>query len=376
MPRIGIFLVSLLMSFSIKAVSNGDLLKNLSSRLHELPHKKGALIKSFNQHSQSYIYDQALAIIAFSKAQDKKNAKKLLEGLESLQMQDGSLYFSYFLDGSSPYPREGDKRIAGAISWVAIAANHYQYRFRSKEFVGFNQKILNYLKTQMETLKVNGELVKAIKFAPSDLPSTPFRESDTAALEHNLDAYIAFHQFNRMNKKTQVEALWLKKFILSMWDKTRSHFWSGASLAQGIINKSELYLDNQTWSLLALDKEDLKKISAKEALEFNCDSLFVQHEGITGFLDSKPTRGPASEIFVWSEGTLGQILAMKKIGSDFKCGTFSANELLQSVKKMKKKDGGIAYSTTTKNPDFTTSSSVAGTAWMYFAQNNFNPFQF
>jgi len=36
-------------------------------------------------------------------------------------------------------------------------------------------------------------------------------------------------------------------------------------------------------------------------------------------------------------------------------------------------DGGIAYATI-KNSDFTTSSSVAGTAWYYFIANSINPF--
>ena len=37
--------------------------------------------------------------------------------------------------------------------------------------------------------------------------------------------------------------------------------------------------------------------------------------------------------------------------------------------------GGIPYATFTDNTDFTTSSSVAGVSWLYFAQQGFNPFQ-
>jgi hypothetical protein len=73
--------------------------------------------------------------------------------------------------------------------------------------------------------------------------------------------------------------------------------------------------------------------------------------------------------FVWSEGTLGQVLAMNKAG--FQC---AKKDFIAEVNKMKKADGGIAYATSATNPDFTTSSSVAGTAWMYFASNGINPF--
>src|SRR5690606_33872465 len=161
--------------------------------------------------------------------------------------------------------------------------------------------------------------------------------------------------------------------ILAMWDKSDSHFWSGATIKSGSINKSELYLDNQTWSLLALHKTDLKEIKPHDALELNCDTFMVSHEGITGFMDSKPTRRPASSKFVWSEGTLGQVLAMKKM--NFHCDDYKTEAFMSWMEKMKKHDGGIAYSTSTPNKDFTTSSSVAGTAWLYFAQKGINPFQ-
>jgi hypothetical protein len=380
MPGILLFLVGALCALSVSAIPNHELIKNLSSRLHELPEGRGTLIKSFSNHTQSYIYDQALAIITFTKENDLVTAKKLLHGLESLQLADGSLYFSYYLDGKSPYPQEGDKRFAGAISWVALAAIHFQHKFKSKDFLAFNYRLLTYLHTQMQPIRLNGNSIKALSFAPSDIKSTPWAENETAALEHNLDAYAAFLHFTEINKTTkwQSDVKDLKKFILNMWDKDRSHFWSGANLKTGHINKSELYLDNQTWSLLALDSATLKEINPSEALKLNCETLFVEHEGINGLMDSKPARRPASSQFVWSEGTLGQILAMRKLrkmeNRTIYCNEKTSTELLGSIKKMKKSDGGIAYSTTTVNPDFTTSSSVAGTAWLYFASNDFNPF--
>src|SRR5690606_4450347 len=141
----------------------------LSNRIKDLPNGRGSLIKSFTNHSQSYIYDQALAIIAFTKAGDQRNAKRLLQGLTSLQLKDGSLYFSYYLDGKSPYPKEGDKRFAGAIAWVALAATHYQNKFHHKEFVQFNKNILTYMNREMISIEVKGTATRALRFAPSDI---------------------------------------------------------------------------------------------------------------------------------------------------------------------------------------------------------------
>lgn len=362
-----------LFSIGSMAVTNQEILNNLRSRIVPLEGHR-SLIKSFSEHTQSYIYDQALAIITFTKARERETAAKLLRGLSSLQKKDGSLYFSYNLDGSSPYPAEGDRRYAGAIAWVALAATHYQAEFESQEFVPFNLKLLTWLRSEFKPVTLSGNYHEAVRFGPSDISTSKWNESETMALEHNLDAYAAYVHFAKLNPdyEWKLEIASLREFILSMWDKGRSHFWSGADLRTGKINKEELYLDNQTWSLLALDIDTLKKIDAHQALALNCESLYVEHEGITGFADSKPTRGPMKYEFVWSEGTLGQIMAMEKAG--YSCEKKNAVELLSSVKKMKKSDGGIAYATTTTNPDFTTSSSVAGTTWMYFASNGINPF--
>jgi len=199
------------------AIPNADLMSNLRSRLH--PYKAGGtLIKSFTNHSQSYIYDQALAVIAFSKHGDKKSAQGLLLSLSKLQKTDGSLYFSYYLNGQSPYPTEGDKRYAGAIAWVALAAITYQSEFKSKDFLNFNSKVLKYLASEMKATTIEGKKLKAIRFAPSNIKTTAWDESETAALEHNLDAYAAFIHFAQINndRRWNKNANELKEFILTM----------------------------------------------------------------------------------------------------------------------------------------------------------------
>lgn len=355
-----------LFSTSAFADIHQDLLTNLEKRIVKVK-GNGSLIQSYPKHKQSYIYDQALAIIAFSRARDQKNARALMKGLQELQLPDGSLYFSYNMDGTSPYPAEGDRRFAGAIAWVALAATHYQAEFATKEFIAFNLRILSYMSSEIIPYG-------SLRFSPSDIASTPWKENEVAALEHNLDAFAAFTHFSALNADSswKKEIQILKKFSLSLWDKDRSHFWSGMNVRTKKINRDEMYLDNQTWSVLALDDETLKKIKSKDALALNCDEFYTEAVGISGFFDSRPTRGLLRHEFVWSEGSLGQIMAMEKAG--FRCGQKSNAELTASVLKMKTGDGGIAYATKSSNPDFTTASSVAGTAWMWLALNKVNPF--
>jgi hypothetical protein len=369
-----------LLAFEVSAISDQDLLMMLSSRIHPLNLERGSLIKSFSDKEQSYVYDQALAIISFTQANEKDKARKLLKAFKSLQLSDGSLYFSYYLDGTSPYPAEGDKRIAGALSWVALAAIQYQKKFKSEEFLDFNKRLLTYLSGEIFPIEVKGKKASALRFAPHDFPDTAFRENDTAALEHNLDAYAAFYHFSKINHHSEWKNTvnGLRDFILSMWDQNKSHFWSGANFSSSAINKSEYYLDNQSWSVLALDERTLGEISAFKALEMNCEIFLVKRSDLHGFYDSRPVRAPAETTFVWSEGTLGQAMAMKRMNQlsrkKVSCGELTSADFLEAVKRMQKEDGGIAYSTKTSNKDFTESSSVAGTAWLYFAIKDFNPF--
>lgn len=347
----------------------------------KIKNNKGSLIKSYSNHSQSYIYDQALAIIAFSSAHDKNSARKLLQGLSHLLLTDGSLYFSYNLDGTSPYPQEGDLRISGAIAWVALAATHYQKNFYSTEFKVFNQKILHYLSSQIMPIDHKNETLHAVRFAPNDFKSTLFNETEVLALEHNLDAYVAFNEFGKVNQSLEWKdkADHLYNFIMHLWDSRNAHFWPGMNLKTKEISKSELYLDNQTWSLLALDEKTLSRLDPESALELNCEVFLKNENNLFGFMDSKPANRPSPHSFIWSEGTIGHLMAMKKIekinNKEILCEKKSAEYFIETVKKMKQSDGGIAYSTATHHPDFSNASSVAGTAWLYFAMKKINPFE-
>jgi hypothetical protein len=364
----------LLLSSSLKAMTDQDLLRYLRGTI--VPIKdRGSLIQSFSKKDQSYIYDQALAIIAFSHSGEFDNARALLQGLKSLQLDDGSLYFSYYLNGKSPYPEAGDRRYAGAIAWVALAAATFQNTFASGEFVSFNQKILTYLSEQMRYAKYQGKSFAAITFAPSNLPYTTWNENEVAALEHNLDAYAAFSAFQKLNP----DPIWqqrvdeLENFISVMWDPSRQHFWSGFNFQDKSINKDEYYLDNQSWSFLTIPPKLLRTFSS-DALVRNCKWLLTEFEGKKGFFDGRPTNRQAEHKFIWSEGTAGQLLAMKRAKLT-SCGESSTKNLEADLKMLKNPDGGIAYATTSKNPDFTTLSSVAGTAWTYFLLKDFNPFR-
>ena len=52
----------------------------------------------------------------------------------------------------------------------------------------------------------------------------------------------------------------------------------------------------------------------------------------------------------------------------------SSDQMLESLNYMVDKLGAMPYTTQNANPDFTSSGSVAGTAWLYYANQDKNPY--
>jgi len=132
-------MLACLLGSGLVAASEDSLILHLDKRLHFSKHSDSAFIQSFENRDQSYVYDQALAIITYSHEKNLKKADALIEALKKVQLKDGSLYFSYYQDGKSPYPLEGDKRFAGALAWLALSLGHYQKAFASQKHHDFRQ---------------------------------------------------------------------------------------------------------------------------------------------------------------------------------------------------------------------------------------------
>lgn len=374
-----LFLTIMGVSLVSHASEKDKLLQAMKKRVVMNKPLGSSFIKSFAKRDVSYIYDQALAIMTFVHAKDQTTAHSLLTTVQKLYHKDGPLHFAYMTEGSSAFDGDEVRVIHGALAWTVMAANYYQKQFQSKEFTPFAKEVLNYLETQ-KVAALGGE---AIQFAQRDLKSTPWDETKVLALEHNVDAYSAFSVYADLNddKKFKETSIKIKKFISSLWDNQKKHYWSGYLLDKQKINKDEIYLDNQTWTLLAIDDSDISYEDANHALNKACESFYhVAKENkseIHGFFDRRSVRAPAFDKFVWSEGTAGKLLASKFINPhlEYKCHETTERHFKEAFKLMKSRDGGISYATKTSNIDFTTDSSIAGTAWAYFYHAGLNPFK-
>lgn len=347
----------------------------------------GRLIRSFRDMNTAFLYDQALAVIAFSHAGDIANADLILNALAALQDASGAWMFSYMEDGSLAEPGV-DKRIAGANAWMAIALNAYQQAFSSTKYLTMSRKLHDYLRTEITPVTINGSIHAGLRFAPTDY--APGR-TKLFALEHQLDAYAAMLGFYQLNGGDNylTAANQLRNMAESLWNGSR--FLAGYDAVSNQFNTAERYLDTYSWSILALGNVGSMGQRFADSMTGICDfftangTLYYPSRkltGVTGFFDriTNNVMPAESKKFVWSEGTYGAILAMRQIKAGgwnpVSCNGNTEESIRTAIEYMLDPLGGMPYATQNADADFTASASVAGTAWLYFTQKNLNPFKF
>ena len=342
------------------------------------PYGDGRLIRSFHDMDSAFLYDQALAVIAFSLAGERAHAEQIINALAKLQGPSGAWVFAYGVDGSDASPGV-DMRIAGANAWMGMALNAYQKAFGTR-YLAMSIRLHDYLRGELVGIAINGGSQTGLRFAPTNY--VPGR-TGIFALEHQLDAYASMHQYHALNGGSQYLAAAdaLRRMAESLWNGTR--FLSGYDANTGSLNTEERYLDTYSWSVLALGNSGSAGQDFAAALPAMCDYFHTAGKldypsrkvsGIVGFHDVLYGTSPSADPFAWSEGSLGAIMAMRQGAPGMRCAGNGAEEILESLRYMVDKLGAMPYATRSANPDFTSSGSVAGTAWLYYANQNKNPY--
>jgi hypothetical protein len=271
-------------------------------------------------------------------------------------------------------------RIAGANAWFGMALNAYQKAFKSTKYLALSTRLHNYLLGELVAITVNGTAQRGLRFAPTNY--APGRAT-TFALEHQLDAYASMHQYYALNGGSQylAAATALQQMGESLWNGSR--FQAGYDSSAGTFNTSERYLDNYSWAVLALGNTGSKGQNFAASLTGLCDYFNVagtlvypsrKVTGVVGFYDVIYNNVASTAPFVWSEGSLGAIMAMKQGAPTLTCAGNAAADIQESLNYMVDKLHGMPYATQNTNADFTSTGSVAGTAWQYFAAQGKNPY--
>lgn len=343
------------------------------------PYGDGRLVRSFRDMDSAFLYDQALAVIAFSLAGDQADADLVINAMAKLQGASGAWVFSYLTDGEDANAGV-DMRIAGSNAWFGMALNAYQKAFKSTKYLAMSTRLHNYLLGELVAISVGGSAQRGLRFAPTDYAAG---RSTTFALEHQLDAYASMQQYYALNGGSQYldAAKALRSMSESLWNGSR--FVAGYSSSTQTLDTSERYLDNYSWAVLALGNTGSKGQNFAASLPGMCDYFNTagtlvypsrKVTGVVGFYDVINNGVASSSPFVWSEGSLGAVMAMKQGAPAMTCAGNAAADIQESMNYMVDKLHGMPYATQNVNPDFTSTGSVAGTAWLYFANQGKNPY--
>ena len=321
----------------------------------------GSLARSTWESELCYLYDQALAAIAFVHGDAPALAERVLDALSELQLSDGSWYFVTRPDGRNAEPRS-DRRITGAIAWAALAFAHYRRRFRSERYNRTLHRALDHLRRRMRT-----ETPVGLPFNGTDLPHSLWDERSVVSFEHNADALAAFRVAAEPSDRERIAVL--NDVLEGLW--LEHHFAAGASptgLDRG------LQLDPQTWGLLALNDEGVRRHAG--ALRTVCRELVRTVGGRVAAV----TAAPASGRYVWSEGAFGLYLALRRATAvrGSRCAGVDARALLRAPERSPLDaglPGAVAEATGHGDSPYRSLPTLAATAWAYFAEQRINPLQ-
>jgi hypothetical protein len=314
------------------------------------------LIDSYEDSARAgWVYDAAVASIAFVAAGEPALGSDLLAGLEHLQDDAGAWTFSY--DPDAAVPRDAN-RYVGSIAWVVMAANFYEWETRDPRFAPMARRGLTYLEGFRDR-----DAASPRYGAFSMGPVRP----DVVSTENNVDCYAAFLWRGRLdhNEHDQAIAGDIRRFVVEkLWTAPGSEGAGGFfRVGPGV---DSLYLDAQTWTTLAFGDEPASMPA--RALDTAEQRLVVDGariggvQQIVGLAESSDT---SSGRTVWAEGTEGMVSALLSVGR-----TDRARRYQEQTPRYQTITGGIPYATD-NDRGWPTTASAAATAW--FVLNRLSP---
>lgn len=326
------------------------------------------LVDSFKDDGtdNAYLYDQAVAAIAFTEAGETCKAQGIFKTLASLQNTDGSWKTCYSAESGSACESYVH---TGPIAWVVMALNYYEVKTGDKQFGSMADKAINW----MDTIIVDsGEAQGALKYGEG---------FSQVSAEHNHDAYSAYFYRGQKDKAEEI-----KKFLIQeLWAPSLesdgpyhnvSVFWRG-------FNDFAWCTDPQSWGVLALGADYVKSLEWLDSNGYGYGSTKNTKQEVDGFSfcteDINPPNGVnpnfCGKSFVWLEGTEGVAAAYYSIGGKEK-GDYYHSQTTKVVST----GGGVPYTVSDasdpiKWPCNWPHESASSTAWYYFNEMKINPFK-
>lgn len=338
----------------------------------------------------AFVYDQALAVQAYTHFGDFQRAKRILDFFMRKAKRQETIFLNAYYT-SDGLPAEYVLH-SGPNIWLGIATLHYTQKTKDSTYLNLAEEIAQGIINLQNQDKDGG-----IRGGPN---------IDWYSTEHNLDAYAFFNMLYQVTNKS--EYLVARDKVIN-WLVSHTYDKMDIPIKRGK-GDSTIATDTYAWSIAALGPEKLEELGMNpdrivEFAEENCSAevLFLRPEGktikIKGF-DFAPSRHLPRGGVVSSEWTAQMILAFK-IMADFyhKKGMIAkarayelkadeylaqlANMIISSPSPSGQGESCLPYATEDfvdtghgwMTPKGKSTGSVAGTSYTLFAYYNYNPLE-
>jgi len=330
------------------------------------------LVAGYADKPVCWLYGQALAVIAFAEegGQYTRHAKDILDFLRTHRNRPGPgeccWRFAYYPNGK----RGGEYTTTAVNAWAVMAIAFYEAKTGDGTYRPMAEEALGWIEARC-TKTIQGQT--GVVMADKNYSASRHDDTRIFSTEHNLDAYAAFRNMAQLTGKPAYRAMAhkLRGFLLALiWDGRR---FRGGYRFPGRANPA-VYLDAQSWGVLALGPEFASGLAVAEEL---CLVAGRAHRlngrsvrDVRGFTQWSKTG------YYWAEGTEGMVAAYRVVGEHEKAAVYHEQTRRLAVAL----DGdpadaklGVPHASADAK-DMSTTESVASTAWFYFNERGVNPF--
>lgn len=347
-------------------------------------HNSG-LVQSYERDNDvnAWTFDQALAIIAFTEANELNRARMILNEMNDVQLDDTNGPWNEWHIASAPndIDPKSEKYVTGPIAWMVIAINYYENETNDVNYAPMAHRALGWLDT-MQCLTQGDNRYGSLRWC--DGPACSDFDANKRSTEHNIDAYSAYYWRGILDSNNSyLEKSYLIRNYLQyeMWgrsdesncDDKVSIFWEGYN--GGGYNGCFYCTDAQSWGVLALgpigqDGEQFYEslcwlLCSKWGNTRNKQDYTYDINDVDGFRGSTGDKKCITVDF-----TEHVAAAFYSIGDDVK-GDFFHDQMGRIVGT----NGGLVHSFSSDDPNVECRYNyVASVAWYYFNEVKINPF--
>jgi len=328
------------------------------------------LIPSYENGEDCFVYDEALAAMAFTYRGDYGRARRIFKFFDGVRKrhirEKGGIWG--FTDVYKRHGAETETRAAGPNAWILMALNYYFNKTDDREFFPLARDIADWL---ISLQSIEGGIIGGYygNGEPMAWIST----------EHNFDCYAALRDFGIISgedkyiRKAKEVYKWLHDDV---WDEGARRFLLGR-------RNPNFATDLSSWAVLSLGTKYAESLDFALEKSLNTQFYEVGNTEVEGFdfgSTYKTSPFPDKDA-VWFEGTSHMVLAFDIAGREAESDYFlSELDKCLTDSPVFPYTKGLPYASNEGTPVYDSwlmqdkPLCVAGTAWYFFAKNGFNPF--